>query len=195
MYFWITKDILGCRWRSVLRWLKQRIKIDSHLGCRVSQTLALECSWGLRHYVNLVESETRCLLPLWVCPFLSICRPAFLASPGLMEGGRCPFLDVRPESQALPQGEMQCYFLSFDSKFLKRLSDWPSCAQDSLCPSSLSPVEQLDVHLLLPDVVFAQLTTHHFLSHARLNFWITFRTLEWNGKSRYSLLLGFLLSP
>lgn len=76
MYFWITKDILGCKWRR----RKQRIKIDSHLGCTVSQTLALECSWGLWHYVNLVWgsdtlSPSLAGLPFSLC--LQTCIPGF----------------------------------------------------------------------------------------------------------------------
>lgn len=119
----ISEGLLSGGWKSIPR-LQGHL---SHLGWNAVE----DCE-----YSALVWGSDTLSPSLVGLPF-SICR-------SLMESERCQFLELSPESQE----KVQCHFLSSDSKFLKRLSDWPSCAGTPFVSAPLSPQNDLDVHLL-----------------------------------------------
>lgn len=139
----------------------------------------MECRWGSWCYLNLGGGGSDMpSLSFVALPYsLSLSWPAFLPSPGLPEGGRFSFSDMSPESPALPQGEMQCHFLSCKVVKVLRLAE--VCSGLPLCPHS--PSERSGwvplAATCLSECSFAQLAGHHLgitpvpvLSHVRLNF-------------------------
>lgn len=119
-----------------------------------------------------------------------------------MEGGSFSFLVGSPESSALPQGDMQCHFLSRRCRFLKKLSDWPRCARDSLCAPHL-PSEQSGrapfAARCLSECSFSQLASHHLgitpvpvLNHVILKLPLEDRN---EMKRSTGILFSLLLSP